>query len=45
MEAIPDLVAAGVTDVQVASWALDRDPARAAEMFDELVARFRDVAV
>jgi probable F420-dependent oxidoreductase len=44
MESVPDLVAAGATDVHVTLQAICRDPARAAGVLAELVTRFRAAA-
>jgi hypothetical protein len=40
MESVPELLAAGVTNVQVALAAFCRDPAQAPAVFTDLVARF-----
>ncbi|MDQ1474913.1 MAG: hypothetical protein QOE62_142, partial [Actinomycetota bacterium] len=41
---VPDLVAAGATDVHVTLRAFNRDPAEAPAVFAELVRRFADAA-
>jgi probable F420-dependent oxidoreductase len=41
---VPDLVAAGATDVHVALRAFNRDPADAPQVFAEMVRRFADAA-
>lgn len=43
MASVPDLVAAGATDVHVSLGAVCRDPERAFDAIPEIVARFRDV--
>jgi probable F420-dependent oxidoreductase len=44
MATVPDLVAAGATDVHVTLRAFSRDPAEAPEIFAEIVRRFADAA-
>ena len=41
MESVPELVAAGATDIHVTLQAFSRDPADAPKLFQDFVARFQ----